>query len=161
MKKSDSEPWPGPTAHPAVIIEALADAIISKDLDGMITSWNPAAETLFGWSRREAIGQSIAIIFPEERWAEETQILERIRDGQVLHHYETVRKRKDGTLIDVSLTLSPIKDPTGNPIGAAKIARDITNLKQSETQFRDFRRGAIRHRDRRSAGENRHRQLRD
>src|SRR6266498_1542492 len=100
MKKSDCEPRPDPNVHLAAVVESSADAIISKDLDGMIKSWNPAAETLFGWSPREAIGQSIAIIFPEDRWAEETQILDRIRDGQALHHYETVRKRKDGTRID-------------------------------------------------------------
>jgi PAS domain S-box-containing protein len=131
-----------PTAHLAAIIESSEDAIISKDLEGRITSWNPAAERMFGWSARAAIGQPITIIIPDDRRTEETQMLERIGRGEVVSHYETIRLRKDGTPIDISLALSPIKDATGSIVGASKIARDITSRKRAETQFRDFLEGA-------------------
>jgi protein-histidine pros-kinase len=129
---------PDSTAHLAAIIASSEDAIISKDLDGRITSWNPAAERMYGWSASEAIGQPITIIIPTDRWAEEAAMLERIRHGETVQHYETVRLRKDGTSIDISLALSPIKDPSGTMVGASKIARDITGQKRAETQFRDF-----------------------
>jgi PAS domain S-box-containing protein len=131
-----------PTAHLVAIIESSEDAIISKDLEGRITSWNPAAERMFGWSARAAIGQPITIIIPDDRRTEETQMLERIGRGEVVSHYETIRLRKDGTPIDISLALSPIKDGTGSIVGASKIARDITSHKRAETQFRDFLEGA-------------------
>jgi protein-histidine pros-kinase len=129
---------PDPTAHLAAIIASSEDAIISKDLDGRITSWNPAAERMFGWSASDAIGQPIAIIIPVDRLAEETEMLERIRHGEAVHHYETVRLRKDGRAIDISLALSPIKDASARIVGASKIARDVSGRKRAETQFRDF-----------------------
>ena len=129
---------PDPTAHLAAIITSSEDAIISKDLNSRITSWNPAAERMFGWSAAEAIGQPIAIIIPVDRRAEEAEMLGRIRHGEIVHHYETVRRRKDGTPIDISLALSPIKDTSGAIIGASKIARDLSGRKRAETQFRDF-----------------------
>jgi PAS domain S-box-containing protein len=142
MTQSGSPNQFDPTAHLAAIIESSEDAIISKDLEGRITSWNPAAERMFGWSARAAIGQPITIIIPEDRRTEETQMLERIGRGEVVSHYETIRLRKDGTPIDISLALSPIKDATGSIVGASKIARDMTSRKRAETQFRDFLEGA-------------------
>jgi PAS domain S-box-containing protein len=142
MTQSGSPNQFDPTAHLAAIIESSEDAIISKDLEGRITSWNPAAERMFGWSARAAIGQPITIIIPDDRRTEETQMLERIGRGEVVSHYETIRLRKDGTPIDISLALSPIKDATGSIVGASKIARDITSRKRAETQFRDFLEGA-------------------
>jgi PAS domain S-box-containing protein len=138
MERSGTGHQPDPTSHPAAIIESSEDAIVSKDLEGRITSWNPAAERMFGWSAREAIGQPIAIIIPEDRRTEEAQMLERIRNGEVVQHYETVRVRRDGTTIEISLALSPIKDAAGHVFGASKIARDITSRRRAETQFRDF-----------------------
>ncbi|MGH8636364.1 MAG: PAS domain-containing protein [Burkholderiales bacterium] len=138
MMKSHEQIPPDPTAHLAAIIESSDDAIISKDLNGIITSWNTAAEKMFGWPAREAIGQPITIIIPDERWAEEAQMLDEIRRGEKVHHYATIRKRKDASLVDISLGLSPIKDPAGNIVGASKIARDITRQKKREAQFRDF-----------------------
>jgi PAS domain S-box-containing protein len=138
MDNPNNQPPRDPTGHLAAIIESSEDAIISKDLDGIITSWNHAAEHLFGWSAREVLGQPIAIIIPDERQAEEAQMLGHIRHGETVHHYETVRKRKDGRLVDISLAPSPIKDPAGTIIGASTIARDITGHKRSDAQFRDF-----------------------
>src|SRR5919198_1386185 len=97
-----------PTAHLAAIVASSEDAIISKDLHSRITSWNPAAERMFGWSAAEAVGQPITIIIPFDRQAEEAEMMERIGRGEVVHHYETARRRKDGTLVDISLSLSPI-----------------------------------------------------
>src|SRR5437763_3148338 len=116
----------------AAIIESSEDAIISKDLDGKITSWNQAAERLYGYTSDEGIGKPITILIPPERQSEEPQILERIRRGERVDHYETVRRRKDGTLFDISATVSPIKDENGQVIGASKIARDITERIQIE-----------------------------
>src|SRR5438270_6620721 len=116
----------------AAIIESSEDAIISKDLDGKITSWNQAAERLYGYTSDEVIGKPITILIPPERQSEEPQILERIRRGERVDHYETVRRRKDGTLFDISATVSPIKDENGQVIGASKIARDITERIQIE-----------------------------
>ena len=110
----------------AAIIESSDDAIISKDLNGIITSWNAAAERLFGYKPEEIIGKSILTLIPPERHHEEPGILERIRRGEPINHYETVRRRKDGTLFDISVTVSPLKDQKGQIIGASKIARDIT-----------------------------------
>jgi two-component system CheB/CheR fusion protein len=111
----------------AAIIESSEDAIISKDLNGLITSWNQAAERLFGYKPEEIIGQPIMVLIPPERHNEEPGILARIRRGDRVEHYETVRRRKDGTLFDISLTVSPIKDESGHVVGASKIGRDITD----------------------------------
>lgn len=114
------------------IIASSDDAIVSKTLDGMITSWNQAAERLFGYTTQEAIGQSIMLIIPTELHQEEEDILRKLRQGIHIKHYETVRVRKDGTRIEVSLSISPVKDRAGKIIGAAKIARDISERKELE-----------------------------
>jgi two-component system, chemotaxis family, CheB/CheR fusion protein len=116
----------------AAIIESSDDAIISKDLNGNITSWNAGAQRLFGYSPDEIIGKSIMRLIPPERQDEEPRIIERIRRGERLDHYETVRRCKDGTLLDISVTVSPLKDHRGQIIGASKIARDITDRMQNE-----------------------------
>jgi PAS domain S-box-containing protein len=118
------------------LVESAEDAIISKTLDSIITSWNKGAERIFGYTAEEAIGKSILILIPPERHGEEQEILSRIRAGKRIDHFETVRQRKDGKRINISLTVSPIKDESGNIIGASKIARDITHIKQTEEQFR-------------------------
>jgi two-component system CheB/CheR fusion protein len=118
----------------ASIVESSDDAIISKDFDGVITSWNRAAEALFGYTPQEAIGKSIKMLFPPERLNEEGSILERIRTGERIENYETVRLRKDGSPVDVALTISPIVDANGNVIGASKIARDISARKRAEEE---------------------------
>jgi PAS domain S-box-containing protein len=110
----------------AAIVESSDDAIASKDLNGIIQTWNPAAERMFGYPADEAIGKSITIIIPEERLSEETTVLSRIRAGLSVDHFETVRRHKDGRLLNISLTVSPIRDASGRVIGASKIARDIT-----------------------------------
>ncbi|HYR43233.1 MAG TPA: PAS domain S-box protein, partial [Terriglobia bacterium] len=120
------------------LVESAEDAIISKDLDGIVTSWNPAAEKLYGYNGEEMIGKPISILIPADHPDEETQILERIRRGERIVHYETKRVRKDGGLIDVSLTVSPIRDTLGRIIGASKIARDITEKKRGEARERDI-----------------------
>jgi PAS domain S-box-containing protein len=118
----------------AAIIESSDDAIVAKDLNGVITSWNKGAERIFGYTEAETIGKPVTIIIPPERLDEEPTILARIRSGQRVDHYETVRQRKDGTLIDISLTVSPIKDAKGRVVGASKIARDITERKRAQEQ---------------------------
>ena len=117
--------------HLARVVESSDDAIVSKDLNGIITSWNRAAERMFGYTAAEAIGQSIRMIIPADRQAEEDMVLARIRAGQAITHFETVRQRKDGTLIPISLTVSPIHDDAGRVIGASKIARDISERAQA------------------------------
>ncbi len=112
--------------HLARVIQSSDDAIVSKDLDGIITSWNPAAERMFGYTAAEAIGKSIRMIIPPDRQAEEDAVLAKIRAGEVVDHFETVRRRKDGTLLSISLTVSPIRTDSGEVIGASKVARDIT-----------------------------------
>jgi PAS domain S-box-containing protein len=119
----------------AAIVQFSDDAIISKDLDGIITSWNKGAERLFGYSAEDITGKSITILIPPERQDEEFTILGRIRRGDRIEHYETVRRRKDGSQIDVSLTISPVRDAEGKIVGASKIARDITERKRSEAQM--------------------------
>jgi PAS domain S-box-containing protein len=116
------------------IIESSDDAIVSKDLDGVITSWNRGAERVFGYTAEEVIGKPVTILIPLEQMDEEPEILGRIRRGERVDHYETVRRRKDGTLIDISLTVSPLKDANGKVIGASKIARDITESKRAQEQ---------------------------
>ncbi|HEY8185763.1 MAG TPA: PAS domain S-box protein [Pyrinomonadaceae bacterium] len=119
----------------AAIIESSDDAIASKDLNGILNSWNKAAELIFGYSAEEAIGQPATILIPPDRINEEITILENIRKGKRIEHFETVRQRKDGSLIDISLTVSPIRDVKGNIIGGSKIARDISDRKQGERQI--------------------------
>ena len=120
----------------ALIVESSQDAIISKDLDGIITSWNRGAERLFGYTAEEAIGKPVTILIPEDRLNEEPQILGRIRRGEAVDHYDTIRRHKDGRLIDISLTVSPLTDADGRIIGASKIARDITDRKRAQQQQR-------------------------
>ena len=120
------------SARLAAIVESSDDAIISKDLNGIIMSWNRGAERLFGYTADEMIGQPIQRLIPADRFEEEPRILEHIRQGQRIDHYDTVRRRKDGSLVHISLTVSPIKDGRGRIVGASKIARDITERKQAE-----------------------------
>jgi len=122
-------------ARLAAIVESSQDAIISKTLDGRITSWNAAAEQLFGYRAEEAIGQPITLIVPPERQDEERTILEQLRRGERIEHYETVRVAKQGRRIDVSLTISPVHDGDGQVIGASKISRDITARKWAERRL--------------------------
>ncbi|MEO5821377.1 MAG: PAS domain S-box protein [Vicinamibacteraceae bacterium] len=110
----------------AAVVASSDDAIITKDLDGLVTSWNPAAERIFGFAEAEAIGRSIRMVIPDELQGEEDIVLARLRAGQSIDHYETVRCRKDGTRLSVSLTVSPMRDDTGTIIGASKIARDVS-----------------------------------
>lgn len=120
----------------AAIVESSDDGIISKDLNGIITSWNEAAERIFGYEAEEIIGQPVTLLMPPERFNEEPAILERIRRGERIERYETVRRRKDGGLIDVSLTVSPVKDDRGGIVGASKIVYDITERKRAEQEIR-------------------------
>jgi PAS domain S-box-containing protein len=117
------------------VVESSDDAIITKDLNGTITSWNKSAERLFGYVAEEVIGKPIIILIPPGRENEEPNILERLRRGQRIDHYETIRRRKDGTLLDISLTVSPVKDDAGQVIGASKIARDITERKLMDLEL--------------------------
>ena len=117
-------------AHLAAIVASSDDAIISKDLNGIITSWNQGAQRLFGYAAEEVIGKPILLLIPAEHKDEEPAILERIRRGEAIEHYETVRQHKDGTFLDISLTVSPVRDASGRIIGASKIARDITERKR-------------------------------
>jgi PAS domain S-box-containing protein len=116
----------------AAIVDSSDDAILSKKLDGTITSWNQSAERLFGYKTEEAVGQHITLIVPWERRSEEEDILRRLAQGKRVDHFETVRKRKDGATVDVSLTISPIRDASGMVVGASNVARDITERKQAE-----------------------------
>jgi PAS domain S-box-containing protein len=124
-------------AYLASIIQSTDDAVVGKTLESVITSWNPAAESMFGYTAAEAIGQRIYLIIPAERYDEELDILARLKRGERIDHYETVRRRKDGTLIDVSLSISPIKNAEGDVVGASKIARDITEKKRAEVLLRE------------------------
>jgi PAS domain S-box-containing protein len=119
----------------AAIVEAADDAIISKTLDGMVLTWNPAAERLFGYRADEIVGRSIAVIIPEDRQDEEPGLLKHIVAGERIAHYESVRVRKDGSTCHVSLTVSPVRDQRGVVIGAAKIVRDITERKRAEEEI--------------------------
>jgi len=116
----------------AAIVESSHDAIVSKDLNGIITSWNRGAHIVFGYAPEEIIGRPVLTLIPEDRHAEEADIIARIRRGEKVEHYDTVRRRKDGELIHVSLTISPIRDATGRILGASKIARDITEKVRAE-----------------------------
>jgi PAS domain S-box-containing protein len=119
----------------ASIVESSDDAIVSKNLDGVITSWNRGAERIFGYTSEEAVGRPITIVIPQDRQDEERTILTRIRRGERIDHFETVRQRKHGSLIIVSLTVSPVRDGEGRIVGASKIARDITEQKRSQEQI--------------------------
>jgi PAS domain S-box-containing protein len=120
------------TARLAAIVESSDDAIVSKTLDGVITSWNQGAERMFGWTAAEAVGRHITLIIPKDRHAEEDEVLARLRRGERIDHFETVRVRKDGTSIDISLTVSPLLNANGAVVGASKIARDISGQKEIE-----------------------------
>lgn len=122
--------------HLAAIVESSDDAIVSKNLDGIISSWNAGAERLFGYAADEVIGKSITILIPDDRQNEEPRILARLRRGERVDHFETVRRHKDGSLVDISLTISPVRNDHGDIIGASKIARDITDRKGAELLHR-------------------------
>lgn len=143
---------PGPAkVHPiearlqlAAIVDSSDDAIISKDLQGIITSWNAAATRLFGYLPAEIVGQSILVLIPPELHSEEPEILRKVTSGERIEHFETRRRRKDGEILDLSLTISPIRDHTGRVIGISKIARDITERKRTEAAlFESERMAAI------------------
>jgi PAS domain S-box-containing protein len=119
----------------AAVVQSSHDAVAAKNLNGIITDWNQSAERIFGYRPKEIIGKSVLTLIPKDRQTEEQKILRTIRRGESLDHYETVRRRKDGKLIDVSLTISPIKDPKGEIVGISKIARDITKQKQTERRL--------------------------
>jgi PAS domain S-box-containing protein len=134
---------PDPTLRLAAIVESSDDAIVSKDLDGIITSWNRGAEELFGYTADEAVGQSITILIPPDRLAEEDMVLGHIRRGERVQHFDTVRRRKDGTLVPVSLAVSPIRDAAGLIVGASKIARNISYRRQIEAELQELHRRLI------------------
>jgi PAS domain S-box-containing protein len=125
------------TASLAAIVDSSEDAIVSKNLDGVITSWNSGAERLFGYSAREAVGQAISMIIPFDRRDEETRILARLSQGERIDHFDTVRVRNDGTKLEISLTISPVRDAAGKIIGASKIARDISARKRVERELHE------------------------
>jgi PAS domain S-box-containing protein len=123
-----------PAAWLASIVENSDVAILSKTLEGIISSWNPGAMRLFGFTAEEAIGRSITIIIPDDRLPEEAEIIGKIRRGESIDHFETVRRRKDGSFVDISLTVSPIRGDDGRIVGASKIARDITEARRASEQ---------------------------
>ena len=122
-------------ARLAAIVAYSDDAIVSKDLNGIVQTWNRSAERIFGYPAEEAIGRSITLIIPEDRLHEEAEVFRRIRAGLTVEHYETIRRRKDGTLVDISLTVSPIRSADGVIVGASKIARDISEQKRLRLQL--------------------------
>src|SRR6266436_5475541 len=121
-------------ARLAAIVDSSDDAIVSKGLDGVIMTWNAGAERMFGFTASEAIGRHITLIIPPERRAEEDDVLARIGRGEIVDHFETVRQTKDGRRLNISLTVSPIRDARGTIVGASKIARDITDRKHAEVE---------------------------
>lgn len=123
----------------SAIVDSAEDAIVSKTLDGIITSWNKGAQRIFGYAAEEVLGKPILILIPTEYHSEEADILKRIRAGERVEHYETIRQRKDGSLVEVSLTVSPVKTPAGEIVGASKIARDISQSKRAAEQLRESR----------------------
>ena len=125
------KPAHDPAAFLAAIVESSEDAIVSKSLQGIITTWNKGAERLFGYTSVEAVGKPITILIPEDRLGEEPAILARIQAGERVSHFETIRRRRDGVLLDISLTISPIRNSEGKIIGASKIARDISERKRA------------------------------
>jgi PAS domain S-box-containing protein len=131
--------------HFAAIVESSQDAIISKNLEGVIQSWNAAAERMFGYKSDEIIGRPVLVLIPTDRQHEEAEILRRIRSGERIEHFETIRQHKDGRLLDISLTISPVKDKKGQIIGASKIARDIGDRRRAEAT-RELLLNEIKHR---------------
>lgn len=123
-------------ARLAAIVDSSFDAIISKDLNSTITSWNAAAQRMFGYTPEEAVGRSILMLIPAQLRSEETDIISRIRQGERVESYDTIRLRKDGSIIHVSITVSPIKDESGTIVGASKIARDVSQARESEQRIR-------------------------
>jgi PAS domain S-box-containing protein len=121
----------------AAIVQSSDDAIISKDLDGVVATWNKGAERVFGYTAEEAVGQHITLIIPPDRRSEEVMILDKLRKGERIEHFETIRLHKNGTSLDISVTISPAKDAAGRVVGASKVARDITPQKQIERAMRD------------------------
>src|SRR5512139_504312 len=129
IREEDARAWL------AAVVDSSDDAIVSKTLEGIITSWNHAAEKLFGYSAAEAVGQHISLIIPPERRAEEVEVLARLRRGEKVDHFETVRQAKDGHRIRISLTVSPVKDAAGTIIGASKVARDIGEQRKAQAEL--------------------------
>jgi PAS domain S-box-containing protein len=136
---------PDPRDWLAAIIDGSEDAIVSKNLNGIIQSWNPGATRLFGYAAEEVIGKSITILIPQDRLDEEPLILAQIQSGKRVEHFETKRRRKDGSLVDISLTISPIRNENGVIVGASKIARDITEKRAAQEQ-QQLLMGEMRHR---------------
>src|SRR5262249_6080358 len=128
----------------AAIVASSDDAIIGKDLNGIITSWNDGAERIFGYAADEMIGKSIMRLIPSDRQEEEIEILSRIRRGYRFDHFETIRLAKDGRQLNVSITVSPIKDSAGRVVGASKVARDITERKKAEEEAEKLNRERLR-----------------
>ena len=120
----------------AAIVTSSDDAIISKSLDGIIVTWNEGATRIFGYEPDEVIGKPVTILIPPDRLQEEPAILAQLRKGQRVDHYQTIRVRKDGSLVDISLTISPVRDASGQIVGASKIARDISQQKRAEDALR-------------------------
>ncbi|GBQ86540.1 two component sensor kinase [Gluconacetobacter johannae DSM 13595] len=127
-------PFPTANAWLAAVVASSDDAILSKTLDGIILSWNAGAERIFGYTAAETIGRPITMLIPESRRREDAIILARIQAGEGVDHYETVRRRKDGALIDISLTVSPVRDQAGRVVGASKVARDISDRKRADAR---------------------------
>jgi len=119
----------------SAIVDSSDDAIISKDLNGRITSWNQGAERLFGYQAEEIVGRPVTVLIPPDRLDEEPRIIARLKAGERVDHFETLRRKKDGTLLDISLTISPVRDAKGNIVGASKIARDITERRRAEAEI--------------------------
>ena len=137
IRPSDTRAWL------AAIVESSDDAIISKRLDATITSWNAGAQRIFGYAAEEVVGQPITILIPPDLWDEEMRILERLRAGERIEHYETIRVTKAGETVNVSLTISPIRDSSGKIAGFSKIARDITERKLAERDLAEMTRRSI------------------
>src|SRR5688572_16848560 len=134
-----TEPTPDARAlFLAAVVDSSDDAIITKTLDGTIASWNASASRLLGYTAAEIIGQPITVLIPPDRWHEERDIIQNLRAGNRIEHYETVRVTKDGRLIDVALTISPVRDQTGQIVGASKILRDITERKRIEREMQEL-----------------------
>jgi len=127
----------GATGLLAAIVDSSDDAIVSKDLNGIITSWNKGAERIFGYPAEEAVGRHVTLIIPDDRREEEADILSRLKRGERVDHFQTIRVRKDGSTLDVSLTISPVRDSSGRIIGASKVARDITAQRRAEVALRE------------------------
>src|SRR5207244_1646026 len=125
-------------AQLAAIVESSDDAIVSKTLDGVIRSWNPGAEKLFGYSAAEAIGQHIRLIIPRDHWAEEDEVLARLSRGERVDHFDTIRVARDGRRVDIALTVSPVRNAAGEIIGASKIGRDITERRRGQAELAEL-----------------------